>query len=75
MKALSFALALLATTTVTSAFAEGGADRLLERQAQWALQIQQQQEVVAKRDNLQAPQERAQSNRAAGTDSRNTPAS
>ena len=49
MKTLAIALSLLATTTVTSAFAEGGADRLRERSDQWALQRQQAQEAVAKR--------------------------
>ncbi|MBV4531302.1 hypothetical protein HU719_007780 [Pseudomonas sp. SWRI107] len=54
MKTLAIALALLATTTVTSAFAEGGADRLRERSDQWAVQRQQAQEAVAKRQAEQA---------------------
>lgn len=50
MKTLTIALALLAATTVSSAFAEGGADRLRERSDQWAAQRQQAQEAVAKRE-------------------------
>ncbi|UVK80638.1 hypothetical protein LOY46_13635 [Pseudomonas sichuanensis] len=50
MKPLSFALALLAATSVTSAFAEGGAERLQARNEQLSQQRQQQAEAVAKRD-------------------------
>ncbi|MHA6160168.1 hypothetical protein [Pseudomonas sichuanensis] len=50
MKSLSFALALLAATSATSAFAEGGAERLQARNEQLAQQRQQQAEAVAKRD-------------------------
>ncbi len=59
MKPLLYALALVATTSTTMVFAEGGADRLKERSEQWALQRQQAQEVVAKekpqQDQHQAP--------------------
>ncbi|QXH44566.1 hypothetical protein KSS93_16915 [Pseudomonas xanthosomatis] len=48
MKTLSIALALLAASTVTSAFAEGGAERLKERSEQWA----QQREQAQKREAL-----------------------
>ncbi|MGE7991094.1 hypothetical protein ACQKPE_08600 [Pseudomonas sp. NPDC089554] len=66
MKALTFALTLLAATTVTSAFAEGGSDRLKERSDQWAMQRQQQQqEAVAKRDAQPAPQTQGSTERPA----------
>ncbi|MDF9616422.1 hypothetical protein P5705_02085 [Pseudomonas entomophila] len=48
MKPLLCALALLTMTAMTTAFAEGGADRLKERSDQWALQRQQAQEALAK---------------------------
>jgi len=47
MKTLSIALALLAASTVTSAFAEGGAERLKERSDQWAQQREQAQKQEA----------------------------
>ncbi|MDH0301942.1 MULTISPECIES: hypothetical protein [unclassified Pseudomonas] len=48
MKTIACAAALLAAISATSAFAEGGADRLRERSEQWALQRQQAAEQVAK---------------------------
>ena len=58
MKTLTLALALLATTTVTTVFAEDGSERLRERSEQWAAQRQQAQEALAKtqaeRENRQA---------------------
>ncbi|QVM93825.1 hypothetical protein JYG34_12780 [Pseudomonas entomophila] len=48
MKPLLCALTLLTMTSMTTAFAEGGADRLKERSDQWALQRQQAQQTVAK---------------------------
>lgn len=50
MKFLACALALLATISATSAFAEGGADRLRERSDQLALQRLQAAEQIAKGD-------------------------
>lgn len=62
MKTLPLILALLATTTVTSVFAEGGADRLRERSDQWAMQREQSQQALAKakaeQDNRQADAQR-----------------
>ena len=62
MKALPLILALLATTSVTSAFAEGGSDRLLQRSEQLAQQRQQAQEALAQSkaqpSNTQAQAER-----------------
>ncbi|MBI6896426.1 hypothetical protein JET64_06365 [Pseudomonas putida] len=50
MKSLACALTLLATISATSAFAEGGADRLRERSDQFAQQRQQAAEQIAKGD-------------------------
>jgi hypothetical protein len=55
MKPLLCALALLTMSSMTTAFAEGGAERLKERSDQWALQRQQAQETVAKENLRQAP--------------------
>ncbi|MFV3402930.1 hypothetical protein ACNFIC_03115 [Pseudomonas sp. NY15463] len=62
MKTLPLILALLASTTVTSVFAEGGADRLHERSAQLAAHREQSQQALAKakaeQDNRQADAQR-----------------
>ncbi|MDH0649815.1 hypothetical protein N5D48_20775 [Pseudomonas sp. GD03858] len=50
MKTIAYAAALLAAISATSAFAEGGADRLRERSEQWALQRQQMAERLAASD-------------------------
>lgn len=70
MKTLTCALALLATISATSAFAEGGADRLKERSDQWALQ-RQQAEQIAKGDAQSPAQQQAQQTQ----DNANTPSS
>lgn len=48
MKPLLCALALLTMSSMTTAFAEGGAERLKERSDQWALQRQQAKDALAK---------------------------
>ncbi|QXH58886.1 hypothetical protein [Pseudomonas maumuensis] len=57
MKTVAVVLTLLATISATSAFAEGGADRLKERSAQWALQRQQAEQVVKGDDASPAQQQ------------------
>lgn len=57
MKAVTLTLALLTAATVTSAFAEGGADRLQARSAQWAMQRAQAEQAVA---NAQGAQQQRQ---------------
>ncbi|WP_248920023.1 hypothetical protein [Pseudomonas entomophila] len=59
MKILLCALALLTMTSMTTAFAEGGAERLKERSDKWALQRQQAQETLAK-DVSQQDQQRSE---------------
>ena len=56
MKALPLVVALFAASTMTGAFAEGGADRLKQRSDQWAQQRQEQQrqEALVKQDNQKA---------------------
>ncbi|WP_414155455.1 hypothetical protein [Pseudomonas sp. BNK-43-a] len=75
MKSLRYALALLAATAVTSAFAEGGADRLQEHHARWALQQQQSKDMVAKREAAKAAQQDAQVNSDSGQDTAAKPSS
>lgn len=65
MKALPLILALLATSSVTTAFAEGGSDRLVERSEQLAQQRQQAQEALAQ-SKAQPSNTQAQAAREAG---------